>query len=384
MPSSPQRFALAVVASLAAFAAASAGAQSETPPAATPPATTSAADPAAATASDETPADAAAASAETAAAEPPPAPQLVAAAPIQDLGRLQKGERAETEFVLENRGDAPLQIKSVQPACGCTVASFDAVIAPGASGKVRATLDTTTLAGSVAKSITVLSNDPKTPRATLTIRAEIVAFVEVSPGFARLLQVQTQPRQVAAVTLWSGDGAPLEVLAVRPPEAWIEASARRAEPAELRPGGPAEQWRIEISVTPAAPLGPLTDKLVVRTSHPRQPELEIPLTGFVRPVLSTTPPAADFGTLGRGAPDKSRFVLKLFNFGADAVELKSATTDLPFVAVATAAEEAGRRFRIELRLAPDAPKGKFDGVLRVETSSAVMPVVEIPVRGKIG
>lgn len=380
MPSSPQRFALAVVASLVALAAASAGAQPETPPAEAP-----AADPAAATASGETPADdAGAASAEPAAMEPPPAPQLVAEAPIQDLGRLQKGARAETEFVLSNRGDAPLKIKSVQPACGCTVASFDAEIAPGASGKVRATLDTKTLAGSVAKSITVLSNDPKTPRATLTIRAEIVAFVEVSPGFARLLQVQTQPRQVAAVTLWSGDGVPLEVLEVRPPETWIEASARRAEPAELRPGGPAEQWRLEISVTPEAPLGPLTDKLVVRTSHPQQPELEIPLSGFVRPVLSTTPEAADFGKLGRGAPDKSRFVLKLFNFGADAVELKSATTDLPFITVAIAAEEAGRRFRIELRLAPDAPKGRFDGVLRVETTSEVMPVVEIPVRGKIG
>jgi hypothetical protein len=314
---------------------------------------------------------------------PAPTPQLVAEAPIVELGRLQKGERAAAEFVLANRGDAPLKIKSVQPACGCTVASFDAEIAPGATGKVRATLDTSTLAGGVAKTITVLSNDPKTPRATLTLRAEIVAFVEVAPGYLRLLQVRTLPAQTAAVNLWSGDGTAFEVLEVRAPQPWIQASARRAEPAERRAGAPDDQWRVEVSVAPEAPLGPLTDKLVVRTSHPRQGEIEVPLSGFVRPVLQPTPAAADFGTIGRAAQDKSRFVLKLFNFGSEPVEVRGAASDLAFLTATASAEEAGRRFRIELRLAPDAPKGKFEGTLRIETTSAAMPVVEIPVRGKV-
>lgn len=338
--------------------------------------------PAAEAASGAQPATAAVGAA-TAPAVPAKTPLLVAESPIVDLGKLQKGQRASAEFVLANRGEAPLKIKSVQPACGCTVASFDAEIAPGATGKVRATLDTTTLAGGVAKTITVLSNDPKTPRATLTLRAEIVAFVEVAPGYARLLQVRTLPPQTAAVNLWSGDGTPFEVLEVRAPQPWIQASARRAEPAERRAGAPDEQWRVEVSLAPEAPLGPLTDKLVVRTSHPQQGEVEIPLSGFVRPVLQTTPAVADFGTLGRTAPDKSRFVLKLFNFGSEPVEVRAASADLPFLAVTASAEEAGRRFRVELHLAPDAPKGKFEGTVRVETTSAAMPVVEIPVRGKI-
>jgi hypothetical protein len=326
----------------------------------------------------------AAASATSADATPPEkTPQLVAETPIVDLGKLQKGERAAAEFVLANRGEVPLKIKSVQPACGCTVASFDAEIAPGATGKVRATLDTSTLSGGVAKTITVLSNDPKTPRATLTLRAEIVAFVEVAPGYLRLLQVRTMPAQTAAVNLWSGDGTPIELLEVRAPQPWMRASVRRAEPAERREGAPDEQWRVEVSLAPEAPLGPLTDKLVVRTSHPRQGEVEIPLSGFVRPVLQPTPAVADFGTIGRAGQDKSRFVLKLFNFGSEPIEVRGASSDLAFLAATASAEEAGRRFRLELRLAPDAPKGKFEGTVRVETTSAAMPVVEIPVRGKI-
>lgn len=326
-----------------------------------------------------TPEDDAATTAEKAAA-----PQLVVVEAVRDVGKVQRGERVEVEFTLENRGEGPLKIKSVQPACGCTVASFDAKIAPGASGRVRARLDSSTLAGPVAKSITVVSNDPASPRAVLTIKAEIVTFVTVSPAFARLLHVRTQPATPTVVQLWSGDGTPVEVLGVETPAPWIVARARRAEPGEVLPQGPPEQWRIEIELGPDAPLGPLTDELVVRTSHPQQSAVEVPLSGFVRDVLTTTPAVADFGNLGRNVLDRSRFVLKLFNFGSETIEIRSAATDLDFVTVATAAEDPGRRFRVELRLAPDAPKGKFSGTLRLETTSPSMPVVEVPVRGKIG
>lgn len=316
--------------------------------------------------------------------EPARKPLLVVPSPVHDLGKLRKGDRADIEFVLENRGDAALRIKSAQPSCGCTVTSFDPQIAPGETGVVRAALDTATLQGAVAKTITVLTNDAQTPRAMLTIKAEIVTFVQVSPAYARLLHVRSLPATPTVVQLWSGDGTPLEVTGVRTPERWIEARTRRATEDELRPDGPPEQWRLEVSVGADAPLGPLTDKLVVSTSHPHQPQVEIPLTGFVRAVLTTTPAVADFGRLGANVRDKSRFVLKLFNFGPEPIEILQAATDLAFVSVVTSPEDPGRRFRVELRLAPDAPKGKFEGTLRFETTSTSMPVVEVPVRGKIG
>ena len=43
-----------------------------------------------------------------------------------------KGDKIIHDFVIKNDGDADLQITNVQPACGCTVASFDKVIKPGA------------------------------------------------------------------------------------------------------------------------------------------------------------------------------------------------------------------------------------------------------------
>jgi len=316
--------------------------------------------------------------------EPKPAPRIVATPHVLDLGKAQKGDRLAADFVLENAGDATLKIKSVQPACGCTVASFDAEIEPGAEGAIHAHVDTSALHGGIAKSLTVLSNDPLNPRVVLTIKAQVLAFIEVSPSYARIVQVQSRPQQTSSVNLWSEDGTPLEVSGVTAGESWIVATAHRASGDELRHDGPPEQWRLDVTLRDDAPLGPITDRLVVTTGHPKQPVLEIPLSGFVRPVLSPTPAVADFGKLGKTAPDKQRFVFKLFNFGSDPVELTGTTIDLPFVVVTTAPEEAGRRFRIELQIAPDAPKGKFEGTLKVETTSPVSPVVEVPVRGKIG
>jgi hypothetical protein len=316
-------------------------------------------------------------------AAPAKKPVLVASETIHDAGRVRRGEPVEAVFRIENRGDADLVIKSVDPSCGCTVASFDKKLAPGASGEVRARVDTADYAGPITKAVTVLSNDPANPRLVLTIRADVQADVSMAPTYARLLQVQSLEPAKAEVRLWCDDGTPLEVRGVRSPETWIQAAARRAEGSEVDATRPQPQWIVSVTLGADAPLGPLGSSVEIDTNHPRQPKVELPLSGFVRPLLAAVPEVADWGTLPATAP-KTRFVLKLFNFGKGEVTVKSATTDLKFVTVGVTPEDRGRRFRIQLDLAPDAPKGKFEGRLRIETSSPVVPVVEVPLIGRVG
>jgi hypothetical protein len=177
--------------------------------------------------------------------KPRPRPRLVVDTLVHDAGRVRHGERVEARFEIRNEGEADLVIREVQAACGCTVASFDPRIPPEGSGSVRARLDTATLAGPVAKTITVLSNDPAIPRLVLTLRAEVATWVVVSPAYARLLAVQTEPAAATAVTLWNDDGPPIEIADVRTPAAWVSASARPAAASERVEGGPEAQWRIE-------------------------------------------------------------------------------------------------------------------------------------------
>lgn len=326
---------------------------------------------------------AAAAATATEPAAPTTRPRIEAASTSHDAGRVRRGKKIEVDFEIRNRGDAQLKIKDVRPECGCTVASFDKTIEPGAVGKVHAVLDTQNFDGPIAKRISVLSNDPDAPRLVLTIQAEVQAILRAQPGYVRMLHVESEPSAPTGVNLWATDGREIEILAIETPEKYVEASFREATAAERVAGVEARQWRIEIRLTDKAPFGPLAGTIRVRTNHPDEPTLELALGGNVRRLIHAQPGTVDFGRVRLPLKEPRRFVFKLHNFGTPPVEVTSITTDLPHVSASFSAEQEGRRWRVELLLAPEVPKGKLEGTLVIATSSPVAPRVELPIRARV-
>ncbi len=309
-------------------------------------------------------------------------PALHVAELEHDAGAIARGESVAVEFVLENRGEGELVIKNVQPSCGCTVASFDRRIAPGGSGKVRATLDTRDFSGPITKSLTVLSNDPSVPQLTLRIKAEVRAHVLVAPAFARFVHTQTLPPPTTAVTVWSSDRTDFKVLAASSPLAYVQVTVREAAADERLEAAPGPQWRVELALASDAPVGPLRDFVTVRTNHPEQSELQVPLSGVVRPVLHLTPAKADFGELSLAGQSR-KVVLTLINFGAEPVEVHTVATDVRGAEARLVEVEKGKRWKIEIDLTPAMDRGKVDGLLKIETSSPVQPRLEVPFSGRI-
>lgn len=300
-----------------------------------------------------------------------------------DAGEVARGNKVTAEFKIENQGDGPLEIKRVEPACGCTVASFDRVIAPGATGTVRAVVDTTGFAGPISKSVTVLSNDPATPRLVLTVKVDVRAHVVANPSYARLIHTRTLPPPSTAFTVASDDREDFTVTRVESPHEWVVATVREATAEERLADVDGRQWRVVVELAEDAPVGPLRDFLVVHTDHPGQPKLEVPLSGVVRPVLHLTPSTANFGELVL-AGQAREVGLTLINFGTEPVEVRSATTDIAGAETRIQEVEAGKRWRIVVRLTPEVAKGKVDGDLVIETSSAELPRLEVPVSGRVG
>src|ERR1041385_7913330 len=146
--------------------------------------------------------------AKAASADEEKAPRLTIVEPVKDYGIVPKGDKLEWAFLVKNTGDADLQIIAAKPGCGCTVADFDKVIKPGSTGKVTAHVDTTAFAGPIAKTVSVETNDPSNPMATLTIHATVKPYVEAAPvGFVRysLLQGETSSQ---SVVLYSEEDEP--------------------------------------------------------------------------------------------------------------------------------------------------------------------------------
>ena len=309
-------------------------------------------------------------------------PKAVAVEPIKDVGTVAKGEKIVQDFVIRNEGDAVLEITNIQPACGCTVAEFDKTIAPGQTGKVHASVDTSTFNGAIAKGMSVFTNDPDTPQLELTIRAKVEPYISVKPGYARYVTVQGEPVEGdIAQTLWASDGAPMEITGVDSPWPYLKVTYREAKPEERLPDVKGKQWRVEMKLGNDAKVGKLADYLTVHTNHPKQKIVQIPVTGFVRPVVAVTPPVADFGTFE--VKEATRKVLNIRNFATEPIKVTSVEGNMKGIDAKLQPLEEGREYQVQLTLSPSLTKGAFDGKLVIHTDSPKMPLLEVPLKGTV-
>lgn len=332
----------------------------------------------------QTPPASTAASSASAPAEPAkPAPKLVPVEAIRDVGKIAKGEKVKVDFEIRNDGPVELVLSDVHPTCGCTVASFDAKIAPGAVGRIHAEIDTVDFSGPIAKTITVMSNDPVQPRVTLTIKARVEPQINTSPGFARFVYVQNQAPATVKQWLWTENFDDFKILAVKSPYKFIAATFRPATVEERKPELPtAKQWVIETTIQPDAEVGALRDFLLIETNHPKQKELRLAITGFVRPLLSVTPIVAEFGAVNLTAASQD-LSLVLVNFGEAAIEITGVTASVPGVESKIKAIDDGHRWEVKITLTGKMPKGRIDATLKIETTSTQQPALQVPLRGTV-
>jgi hypothetical protein len=309
-------------------------------------------------------------------------PKAVAVEPIKDVGVVATGDKITNDFVIRNDGDAVLQITNVQPGCGCTVAEFDKTIAPGQTGKVHAVVDTTTFNGPISKGVSVFTNDPDTPQIELTIRAKVEPFIVVKPGYARYITVQGEPLEGDIVqSVWAPDGTPFDITSVDSPYPYLHVTFREAKPEERAGDVQGKQWRVEMKLSNDASVGPLADYVTVHTNHPKQKIVQIPISGFVRPVMAVTPPVADFGQIEIKEP--VRKALDVRNFATEPIKVTSVEQNLKGVEAKLEPLEEGREYQVRLILNPELGKGPFNGKLTIHTDSPKVPLLEVTLKGTV-
>jgi Protein of unknown function (DUF1573) len=309
-------------------------------------------------------------------------PKAVAVEPIKDVGTVPKGEKILHDFVIRNDGNAPLQITDVKPACGCTVAQFDKLIGRGKTGVVHTVLDTTTFNGPIAKGVTVFTNDPDNPQIELTLRAKVEPYINVKPGYARYITVQGESKEGNIIqTLTAPDGTPFDIVSAESKIPGLKATFREAKAEERVAEVPGKQWRVEMALSNEAPVGALADYLTITTNHPKQKLVQIPVSGFIRPVMAATPPVADFGKVE--VKESFKKSLNLRNFATEAIKVVSVENNVKGIETVLEPIEPGREYQVKVTLKPELAKGAFNGKLIVRTDSAKIPVIEIPLKGTV-
>jgi hypothetical protein len=316
---------------------------------------------------------------------PPPAegprPRAVAPATPHDFGVVALGADPEVDFTINNAGDAPLEIGVVPLPPGLRMVRADRTIAPKRSGVIRVALATFQAGPTNELVVRATTNDPETPELRFTVKAEVRAYLVMSPPAARFTFVQFGAEGGTRHVLAATDGAKFDVASVESSLDYVTAKFREVKANERAPEFEGRQFQVELTISPKAPVGPINGFVTVNTNHPKQPRTFLPVSGFVRPLFAVTPFRVSLPAVNAADLEKPVAVLVVKNFGADALELTGAKSDIAGLDAKILPVEAGHHWRVEVRLAPAMPAGAFKGTLRLATTSKQVPELLVPIEG---
>jgi Protein of unknown function (DUF1573) len=311
--------------------------------------------------------------------QPALVPKAVVDKTTHDFGTVGLGTMPEIDFPIHNTGPAPLQLTITYLPRGLRLVNVDKAIPPGGTGNVRVGIDTFSAGNSTEWHVNVLTNDPDHGSIDLTIKADVRQFLALTPPSARFTFVQFGAEGGTTHVLSAVDQQPLEVLGVDSPFDYIHATSRELTGKDRVADIDGRQWQIALTILPTAPVGPISGYVVVRTNHPQQPRAFLPVSGFVRPLFAVTPPSVNLSGMVAITPAVPLLSLVVKNFGADPLELTSASSDITGLVATILPTEAGHVWRVELRLSPAAPQ-TMKGTLLLKTTSKNVPELTVPIQ----
>lgn len=165
--------------------------------------------------------------------------------PDHDFGTIYQGENVRHAFSFSNSGNAPLTIEKVSSSCGCTAALASAkTLAPGESGEIQTSFDSTRFRGAVSKTVYLYTNDPAQPMMQLHLNGKVQEEVALDPQMVNFGTVVPK-RTVKSTVNLTNQGkreVRLEGLETTTPEL-----AARLSAAVVPPGG---KVSVELTLTP--------------------------------------------------------------------------------------------------------------------------------------
>jgi len=310
------------------------------------------------------------------------APKIEITPETKEAGTVPKGQMIETTFMVKNTGGSDLIISDARPGCGCTVASFDKTVKPGAEGKIVTSVDTKNFSGPISKSLLVLSNDPDRPQINLFIKATVKPFVDILP----------QP--YVRFALVKGDTDARDVILVSEEKTFKPTVSETAQPyvkAEVMPAGekdkiaghPGEQFKLHITITPDAPEGLLNAPIRVATGVTQQPTVEVPVSGLVRERVSVTPKLVNFGNFTPGKDAITRNIVVNNNKPQTAVKVTKAEVSIPGFITDVVPTQEGVSYTVVIKAGDKVKKGSLDGTVKLYTTDKEKAVIELPLKGEV-
>ena len=229
------------------------------------------------------------------------------------------------------------------------------------------------------KSVTITSNDPENPIATISVKANIeLDFDFETPNFymGRIAKGEKVNKTVY-IRFKSTDK--VNILGITSSSPYI--SAREA-PATDSPAENPDRIPIEVTVELGMPAGSFNESITVRSDHPRHPEARLMVSGTIPGDVEITPRSLNFLIAGPAGSSNERTdsLMIVNNLPAKQLEILGVRDAGDRLKLDLVTEEPGRKFKLRVRLLDKGiPKeGQLNGSIVVTTNNAEFKEITIP------
>ncbi len=204
-------------------------------------------------------------------------PQIEIEESEYDFGEILQGEKVTHIFILKNIGDEILTVK-VRAHCGCTAILLSSnEILPNETAEVKAIFDSANFRKNVTKLITIHSNTPNNTMLDLKITGFVIEEIEVNPYRLMIGQLRRDESQHITITIINRGEIPFSILDIEAiPTQCVNYNLMENE---LAPG---DTTSLELEITPPSKGDYIYAIITLKTNHPRHPEIEITVNGFVQ------------------------------------------------------------------------------------------------------
>ena len=224
----------------------------------------------------------------TAQLAPPAAPAATTAPKIacdqatHDFGTADNQSTVKHTFKVRNDGTSVLNISQVKPACGCTIANISSkVLQPGEEATIDAALNLKGRRGLQTKTITVHSNDPKTPEYRLTLKGTAASEIGINPTSVYLGQLGVGETVTKTVSITNNGTNDLRILKVT--------SQNNLVTYRVETNTPGKAYTLHVTNSDTMPIGRINDYLTVTTNNKTSPSERLTVFGNVVAKLSVSP-----------------------------------------------------------------------------------------------
>ena len=287
-----------------------------------------------------------------------------------DGGNVQRGDKAHYVFKVKNTGDAPLEIDA-KPNCGCTVASFDKIIQPGAEGRIEADLNTSAFRGHVQKTIDVKSNDLDRPQLNLRLTANVLSVLQILPSENLVIGLKSSSPTVKELEVRTTGKDPIQVTRAVCSSPYAVA---RIEP--MADTGQGRAYKLSLTVNQEAPFGRFAFLVTVYTSSPREPMVNI--TVVCDKGILAVPQSVYMGVLTPATVVPMTQAITLSS-GEGAFQVRKVESDDPKLTVKSEPVPGTAQYRLTVTYLGGWPAGAVRSKIHIETDDPKQPTLDIPV-----